>query len=237
MQRSNERLYRGQELNELAAGSAGRRSRGWASLAALEGRGELCGRLGSRASRRGLKYVFIFFWHAITGYWGVVRPGTTGMDQYISRMQFPKISPGVSSLPAAVQASQPRELRPASARVRGGRASSGRRLRESAAAARAPCQRPCERVGPLRGGARTPAGVDASPRRPARGGRRAAAAGPPLRRAATHGEACVQPAAMGRKAHGISEAGWKLPLSSPARTSVVSSASMHRDHGGEPPAR
>ena len=40
------------KLNELAAGSAGRRSRGWASLAALEGRGELCRRLGSRASRR-----------------------------------------------------------------------------------------------------------------------------------------------------------------------------------------
>jgi len=145
MQRSNERLYRGQELNELAAGSAGRRSRGWASLAALEGRGELCGRLGSRASRRGLKYVFVFVWHAITGYWGVVRPGTAGMDQYISRMQFPKISPGVSSLPAAVQSRQPRELRPASTRVRGGRAS------EAALSA---------------ADARALAGVCASPRRP-----------------------------------------------------------------------
>lgn len=37
-----------------------------------------------------LKYVYV--WHAITGYWGGVRPG---MEHYRSSMQFPKVSPGV----------------------------------------------------------------------------------------------------------------------------------------------
>ncbi|KAG8064290.1 hypothetical protein GUJ93_ZPchr0004g39125 [Zizania palustris] len=41
----------------------------------------------------GLKYVYV--WHAITGYWGGVRPGVSGMEGYHSNMQFPKISPGV----------------------------------------------------------------------------------------------------------------------------------------------
>lgn len=40
-----------------------------------------------------LKYVYI--WHAITGYWGGVRPGVEGMDHYRSKIQHPVPSPGV----------------------------------------------------------------------------------------------------------------------------------------------
>lgn len=34
-------------------------------------------------------------WHAITGYWGGVKPGVTGMEHYESKMTFPVSSPGV----------------------------------------------------------------------------------------------------------------------------------------------
>lgn len=40
-----------------------------------------------------LKYVYV--WHAITGYWGGVRPGVVGMEHYESKMQQPVSSPGV----------------------------------------------------------------------------------------------------------------------------------------------
>ncbi|PUZ52033.1 hypothetical protein GQ55_6G238200 [Panicum hallii var. hallii] len=40
-----------------------------------------------------LKYVYV--WHAITGYWGGVRPGVFGMEHYESKMQHPVSSPGV----------------------------------------------------------------------------------------------------------------------------------------------
>ncbi|KAJ0103521.1 hypothetical protein Patl1_03723 [Pistacia atlantica] len=40
-----------------------------------------------------LKYVYV--WHAITGYWGGVRPGVTEMEHYESEMAYPISSPGV----------------------------------------------------------------------------------------------------------------------------------------------
>ncbi|KAM6579173.1 hypothetical protein CsatA_002947 [Cannabis sativa] len=42
-----------------------------------------------------LKYVYV--WHAITGYWGGVRPGITEMEHYESKMTYPVSSPGVQS--------------------------------------------------------------------------------------------------------------------------------------------
>ncbi|KAL5737246.1 hypothetical protein ACOSP7_030007 [Xanthoceras sorbifolium] len=42
-----------------------------------------------------LKYIYV--WHAITGYWGGVRPGVTQMEHYESEMAYPVSSPGVQS--------------------------------------------------------------------------------------------------------------------------------------------
>ncbi|THF98073.1 probable galactinol--sucrose galactosyltransferase 1 [Camellia sinensis] len=42
-----------------------------------------------------MKYVYV--WHAITGYWGGVRPGVTEMEHYESKLAYPVSSPGVES--------------------------------------------------------------------------------------------------------------------------------------------
>ncbi|CAA6672606.1 unnamed protein product [Spirodela intermedia] len=36
---------------------------------------------------------FVYLWHAITGYWGGVRPAAEGLEQYSPAMKFPEISP------------------------------------------------------------------------------------------------------------------------------------------------
>ncbi|XP_012444097.1 probable galactinol--sucrose galactosyltransferase 1 isoform X3 [Gossypium raimondii] len=45
--------------------------------------------------RYALKYVYV--WHAITGYWGGVKPGITEMEHYEPKLVYPVSSPGVPS--------------------------------------------------------------------------------------------------------------------------------------------
>ncbi|KAJ6417555.1 hypothetical protein OIU84_003307 [Salix udensis] len=40
---------------------------------------------------------YVYVWHAITGYWGGVRPGGAEMEHYESKMTYPISSPGVES--------------------------------------------------------------------------------------------------------------------------------------------
>ncbi|EXB39014.1 hypothetical protein L484_011173 [Morus notabilis] len=49
--------------------------------------------VGIAKEKLGLKYVYV--WHAITGYWGGVRPGVKEMEEYDSAMKYPVVSKGV----------------------------------------------------------------------------------------------------------------------------------------------
>ncbi|XP_030523184.1 probable galactinol--sucrose galactosyltransferase 1 [Rhodamnia argentea] len=55
----------------------------------------LCHIVTEIKEKHALKYAFV--WHAITGYWGGVRPGVDGMEHYESKMAYPVSSPGVQS--------------------------------------------------------------------------------------------------------------------------------------------
>ncbi|KAF9588400.1 hypothetical protein IFM89_009415 [Coptis chinensis] len=45
--------------------------------------------------KHSIKYVYV--WHAITGYWGGVRPGVKGTVHYEPKMTYPTSSPGIKS--------------------------------------------------------------------------------------------------------------------------------------------
>lgn len=49
--------------------------------------------VGIVKEKLGLKHVYV--WHAITGYWGGVRPGVKEMEEYGSAMKYPVVSKGV----------------------------------------------------------------------------------------------------------------------------------------------
>ncbi|KAI6690747.1 hypothetical protein NL676_027575 [Syzygium grande] len=55
----------------------------------------LCHIITEIKQEHALKYAYV--WHAITGYWGGVRPGVDGMEHYESKMAYPVSSPGVQS--------------------------------------------------------------------------------------------------------------------------------------------
>ncbi|XP_065624439.1 probable galactinol--sucrose galactosyltransferase 1 isoform X3 [Quercus suber] len=55
----------------------------------------LCHIVGEIKDQHALKYVYV--WHAITGYWGGVKPGVTEMEHYESKLAYPVSSPGVQS--------------------------------------------------------------------------------------------------------------------------------------------
>ncbi|XP_028771504.1 probable galactinol--sucrose galactosyltransferase 1 [Neltuma alba] len=45
--------------------------------------------------KHAIKHIYV--WHAITGYWGGVKPGVTGTEHYDSKITYPVSSPGVQS--------------------------------------------------------------------------------------------------------------------------------------------
>lgn len=49
--------------------------------------------VNSAKQKHGLNYVYV--WHAITGYWGGVRPGVKEMEEYGSLLKYPMVSKGV----------------------------------------------------------------------------------------------------------------------------------------------